>query len=506
MIRKILNSNTVWALISTIVNTGIHFLIVPYVSENVGIEAYGFVSLANMLVTYADVISTALNSFAGRYIAIEYHKGNIEKAKRYYTSVFIGDLLITLGLALVAVYAIPQLQLIINISEYLQKDVKILFAIVVARYCLVMLRTAFDVSAFIKNRLDLSEKLRTCSHIINASVLLYTCCVLKPHVWYVGLATLCSVTFLLITQIVVSRKHTPELRIEFRLFSPACIRDFLLSGIWNSINSVGNMLNSGLDLLITNQMLSGVLMGAVSVSKTMGSLCYTIIIAISNSLRPKQLEYYSKHNIEALVNRLIDSMRITGCVCALIFSGFYSVGYEFLSLWLPSQNLSLIFRLMMIVIVGDVVTGVVYPLFYVFTLTNKLKVPCVITILMGALNVIGMYILIKYTDLGSYAVVLTTMVLNLIHFIDTPIYSAHCLQLSYKTFYPTIVNHLLDCGINMLVMRAVGSCLVFTWGWYGFILKVIILGFFGIVVSFFVVASKAEREAVIRGVLQKYRI
>ena len=44
---------------------------------------------------------------------------------------------------------------------------------------------------------------------------------------------------------------------------------------------------------------------------------------------------------------------------------------------------------------------------------------------MGILNISGMYALIKYTDLGVYAVVLTTMVLNCVHFIDTPLYASY---------------------------------------------------------------------------------
>ena len=64
MMKKILNSNIIWSIVAILVNTAINFCVVPYVSENVGVEAYGFVTLANTLITYIDVISVALNSFA----------------------------------------------------------------------------------------------------------------------------------------------------------------------------------------------------------------------------------------------------------------------------------------------------------------------------------------------------------------------------------------------------------------------------------------------------------
>ena len=57
----------------------------------------------------------------------------------------------------------------------------------IGRYICTLLRNAFDVSTFIKNRLDLTEKLRAFSYIIQAIILLVTCVSMKPHVWYVGI-------------------------------------------------------------------------------------------------------------------------------------------------------------------------------------------------------------------------------------------------------------------------------------------------------------------------------
>lgn len=55
MMKKILNSNIIWSIVAILVNTAINFCVVPYVSENVGVEAYGFVTLANTLITYKSI-------------------------------------------------------------------------------------------------------------------------------------------------------------------------------------------------------------------------------------------------------------------------------------------------------------------------------------------------------------------------------------------------------------------------------------------------------------------
>ena len=76
MLQNILRNNAIWALMAIAINMIINFTIVPYISNQIGLEAYGFVNLANTMITYIDIISIALNAFACRYIAIEYHRGN----------------------------------------------------------------------------------------------------------------------------------------------------------------------------------------------------------------------------------------------------------------------------------------------------------------------------------------------------------------------------------------------------------------------------------------------
>lgn len=331
-----------------------------------------------------------------------------------------------------------------------------------------------------------------------------SCLFFNPHVWYVGLATCIASLFLLISQYICSRKVAPELQISIKSFSKVCIKDFIISGIWNSLNNLGNMLNSGLDLLITNKLLTEIIMGVVSVGKTLGSLCYSLVIAISNSYRPKQLECYSRKEIDKLVKLLKRSMKITGSVCAIILSGFIVCGHSFLMLWLRDQDIDFLYRISIIVLLSDIMIGVVNPLYYVFTLTKKLKVPCIITISMGFMNVISMYCLIKYTSLGAYAVVLTTMVLNFVHFIDTPIYSSYCLKVPYNTFYPTILRHLLNCAICTLSMFFISYLLPSVDSWRILILHILIYSFIGSIMSICINSDNDDRDMIYKKVQEHF--
>ena len=72
--------NKVKRLIITIVTSGmatllsflISFTLTPYITNKLGVEAYGFVTLAKNFTQYASIITIALNSYASRYITVSY--------------------------------------------------------------------------------------------------------------------------------------------------------------------------------------------------------------------------------------------------------------------------------------------------------------------------------------------------------------------------------------------------------------------------------------------------
>lgn len=86
--------NMLWSLLSLFINYFMNFLITPYVTNNIGVEAYGFVALANTFVSYVDILAVGLNAFAGRFIAMAYHQDKPEKANCYFSSTILADLIL----------------------------------------------------------------------------------------------------------------------------------------------------------------------------------------------------------------------------------------------------------------------------------------------------------------------------------------------------------------------------------------------------------------------------
>lgn len=437
--RRVIALNMFWSLLSLCINYLMNFLITPYVTNNIGVEAYGFVALANTFISYVDILAVGLNAFAGRFIAMAYYQKKLEKANRYFSSTILADLILACVLLAGGTVAIVRLDRMLQIPQELTADVKLLFFIVLMRYLLTLLRTAFDAAAFISERIDLAEKLQSAAYLLQAGLLLALCLLLQPHVWYVGLAAAVGALLLLAGNLRLCHKLTPELQFHVKDFSPHAVWEVLSTGSWTALNNLGNLLNSGLDLLITNLMLNATVMGQISVAKSLETIVSGMIMKISTVFRPRCLRLYAEDKMEELTGLLKISMRCTGGFCNLVVMGFFVCGHDFMALWLPGQNTDFLFRAGLIVLLSDIATGAVQPLYYVYTLTQKLRLPCCVTILMGTANVLSMYILLRYTSVGAYAVLLTTLVISVVHFVDAPLYAAHCLHLPLHTFYPTLV-------------------------------------------------------------------
>ena len=104
-------------------------------------------------------------------------------------------------------------------------------------------------------------------------------------------------------------------------------------------------------------------------------------------------------------------MRICGFFGALAFAGFVALGKLYYQLWMPTQDSDMLLILTIITVMNNITDSILRPVYYVSTLTVKNKIPCWVTIAGGVLNVISMYFLIKYTNMGIYAVVITTAVI-----------------------------------------------------------------------------------------------
>lgn len=502
--RQITN-NIIWNGISIFISSIISFMFTPYVTSNIGIEANGFVSLANTCITYINIITVALNAFAARYIAIEYHNKKYKEANEFYSTVLIADIILAVLVFIPCSALIWKLHIILNIPDGLVSDVKILFILVLIKWAIGVIGTAFTVVAFIKNMTSITyrnEGISTLLYAITLGGLIYYTYI---HVYYMAIGLLVAAVFNLCMNFYFTRKLAPELKIDLTGFSWKKVKKLLSSGIWNSINNIGNLLNSGLDLLVCNKLLSSLVMGQVSVAKQLSQIMTIFTNVITNAFQPKQLEAYAKGDKDELIMYFVIAMKATGIIGNVLMICFLALGQGFISLWLPGQDFRKIYVLTVIVLMGDILVTSVRPLYYVFTLTDRLRSVCWITICSGVVNVISMFVLIKNTRLEGYAVVGTTMILNLIvQFWAAPYFAAKYLKLERNVFTPVILRHIGVFGMAAFITTAIPTKIVLN-SWGDFLKMGLLLGMISFVYTFVFELKGSERKILINVVKTKVK-
>ena len=272
--KKQLVINFIAQVLFSVINLGISFFLVPHIIESLNATAYGFINLSNDFVNYASLITVALNSIAGRYITIAIHKKQKEEANIYYNSVIIANIIMSI------IIFIPLMIFTLFIDKFLEvpvnilSDVKILFIVVFINFVLSLITSVFTIATFTTNKLYLNSIASIASQVSRCIILLILYSCFKSNVWYVGFASLISTIIVSGANYVFTKKLMPELYFDYKLFNISYIWELLKNGVWNSVNKLSGILQTGLDLLLSNIFVGAAAMGIISLPRTINSIIF----------------------------------------------------------------------------------------------------------------------------------------------------------------------------------------------------------------------------------------
>ena len=493
--------NLISCLVSFVITMGISFVLTPYITERLGAEAYGFVSLANNFVNYASIATLAINSMASRFVSISYHQKDFKESNKYFNSILFTNFFLILILCIPSIIIILFLPNIVTITPNLVFFVKILFSLVFINFFLGLINSSLSVSLFIKNRVDLTNLRNMESNILKALIMVVFFCVFGANIVFVGLGSVIATIYLLITNIRYFIKLTPELKINKTFFDIKMTFKIFMSGIWNTVTKLGQVLSDGIDLLVCNWFVTPLAMGQLAISKTFSTCISSLTANISYVFQPNMTYYYAVGNKEKEIQEIKFSMKATAFFANILLAGVIALGINLFNLWIPNQNIKIIYIATFVTIIGGIVGSTINSLFNIFTITDNLKVNSLVTLGQGILNIIIVFVLLSLNIFKGYEIVvisgvsvLTSIIKNLTF---TPLYSAKCLNAKLTVFYKTIFNGVLS-AIILIITFVVMSNLFNPKTWISLISCAIVCGMLGIAINYLVLLNKAERKLFIK--------
>lgn len=490
--------------LSLAVTFGISFFLSPYIVKTVGVEAYGFVELANNFISYASLITIALNALSGRFITIAIHEQNYEKANRYYSSVFLANCLISVVLLLIGTAVWIFLEYLISIPTSILWDVKLLFAVLFINCIVSTMGSVFSVSTFATNKLYISSFRSIESSLIRAVVLIGLFTLFSPKVSYLGITSLLTGVYCMAFNIHYMHTLLPDLHIKRTSFDFAAVKELVSSGVWSLVTRIGSLLTDGLDLLITNIFINPTAMGVLSLAKTVPSLITTVVGSLVGVFSPNFTILYAEGRHDELRNAVKQSMKIMGVMANLPIIILIVCGEKFFGLWQPTQDAHQLQILSLLTCAGLIVNGGINCIYNVFTVVNKLKLNAIILTVSGLLSTVIVLIFLNTTSLGIFAVAgVSTVILILKNiFIIVP-YGAKCLHMKWYALYPEVIRTVVFVAVS----SAVGIILTknIVGGWIHLITAGLITGALSLVIGYYTVLGRKEREFVQKGIAERIR-
>lgn len=483
--------NVLSSLVVLVVSAAVNFVLSPYIITNIGEEANGFVQLANNFVTYASLITIALNSMASRFVSLNYHKSNYNSANIYYSTAFFINIAVIIILGIIASFAINNLDSLLNLAGVDEIDVKLLFAFVFLSFFLSQLSSILSIFLFVMNKIYYSNFLSMISTILRAVLLYVLFTKLDAKMYFATLTSCITTFFIVISYVYLKKKSLCNINLSIRNFRLNAIKELFASGIWNAVNQCGNVLMTGMDLLFANWFINPIQMGVLAVSKTIPTYITQAVQSINSSILPGLLISFTKSDEDSI--RYIKKMiKISSLIIVVPITVFLFYSYDFYSLWLPSMDAKQLAILSFLGIFSIIPLSGIQILYNVFTVKNKLKINSLSFLITGILNVFIVLFFVCYTDFGIYAIAGTSSILAIIRniFVLIP-YASILLKLKYYYFYKSIFVTLL-CFCVTVSISFVIKLLFNIDGWLDIVILTISSGLISYVLNSILMFDKSE--------------
>lgn len=426
------SKNLILNIVAFGVQFAISFYISPIIVSNVGASAYGFIGVANDFVSYASIIATIFNSVAARFIANSYYKKEYAAANKYFNSLIIANVIIAGILGLASILFIPISDKVLTIPASLLFDVKLTFALVFGAYIVSLITLVFTTATFVTNRTDINGIRNIIQYIVRFALIVIFLNFVSVKIYWIAFASLIATVVVAVMNVSLTKRLTPEISINLKEANKSYVAELAKSGCWMALTSISGILLRGLDLTVANVMLGDYEMGILSISQTMPNNITSVISVLAPLFTPTFIVYFAANNIKALVKNVNKTIKTMALILFVPVSGFIVFSYDFYSLWqksLTHEELALVTILSILTVIQAYFNSTTATMAQLSVVVNKLKIPVFVSLGCGIVSIVVEFLLLIYTDLGLYAIVIpTTIVMVLRYIMFNSWYAAYCLK------------------------------------------------------------------------------
>lgn len=441
-----------------LVNVVIGIFLVPYFVSRLGIAAYGLIPLAASITGYAAIVIQSLNTSVSRFLTVDLQREDYAAANRTFNTAFFGltaVILLMVPIVLAVAWFIPS---IFHVPVGQERGAILLFLGVCTAFLIRSWTGNFTVQLFAYNRLDLQNLVDITNVIVQTGLIVLLFTFIGPDLALVGMAYLVGAAVTSGVSIILARRVCPHLRLSINAFDRTRVKDLCEMGWWVVINNIGSLLFLQIDLIVVN-----LLFGATSAGEYAIALQWVILLrafagVLSGVLTPIIFSYYARKQTESLIRITKSAVKLMGLVMALPIGLVCGFAPQLLTVWVGSEFTNLA-PLMVLLTVHLSINLAVFPIFSINVVHNKVRIPGILTLVMGLGNIALAVALPLLTGWGYYGVAAAgAIVLTLKNAFFTPWYAARVLGIDVHIFARSILPGIaatILVGISAATLGAV---------------------------------------------------
>ena len=440
--KKQLPRNSFFQLLAFCIQVGVGIWLVPYLIHHLGTAAYGLIPIAGMFTQYANLISQSISSAVNRFFTIALQQDEIEEANRIFSTAFFSYLIIGLVQGTLFAVLIYYAGNIVSIPAELYKDAIILLTCSAVTFVVNLVASVFGVPMYANNRLDISRSIDICRYFLLVIGVTTLFVAFGPALRYVGYVYLAISLFLCVTQIIVAKRIAPSLRLGMRYYDWGKVRLLVGMAGWLIVNQVGALLFLHMDVWVCNRFVGPEAAGQYAAVLQWPTLIRHGGAIISSVVAPMIMIYYARSEIDNLLRLGKASVRVLSLVLTIPIAVICAFSPALLRLWLGEAFTSLA-PLMVIMLCHLTINVGVIPLLNIQVAMNRVRVPALVTLSMGILNLLLGIFFVTYFDWGIYGVAIAgAIVLTAKNALFTPVYAARILREPWHTFLRSYLSAL----------------------------------------------------------------
>jgi len=421
-------------------NIVIGVLLVPYFINTLGVAAYGIIPLATSITGYVAIVVQSLNTAVSRFLTIDLQRRDYVAANRTFNTSLFGltlAILLMIPVILVVAYFIPT---IFHVPAGQENDAILLFLGVSAAFLIRAWSGNFTVQLFAYNRLDLQNLVNLTNLIVQTGLIVLLFTFPGPSLALIGWAYLAGAMTASVISFILARRICPYLLISISSFDRRKVRDLCGLGGWVVIDQIGTLFLFQIDLIVVNLLFGETLAGEYAIALQWGILMRSVAGMLAGVLVPTMLSYYALKQTEKIIKITKSAIKFMGFAMALPTGLVCGFAPQLLTIWVGAEYAGLA-PLLALLTAHLAVNMSVLPLFSVNVAYNRVRIPGLVTILLGTANLILAIILPLVTGWGYYGVAVAgVIILTFRHTLFVPWYAARILSVPMTIYLRSLVS------------------------------------------------------------------